>query len=578
MSGKFLIYPKLNVSSHNLRILIGAWFCLLGIVGEFGSQAGSNLTPANIAPQPATPSKPAPIRSRISQVHGVPTLHVDGSPFLIVGAQCDIWRSTRQDAQTVAFFEGYQAMNATVVSVGIPWSKIELSKDHYDFIFVDWFLAQARPRGLKLVLNLFNSNVCGKVQEGASPNAYPRYTPDYILQAPEAYQRMQLPGPCVYDAGGPPMCPNDPRTLERERLLCAQIARHLAEVDTEGTVIMLQIDNEFYYQQWAGKRPANEVEIRCHCRFCEEKWARGSWKNGEDFMFRSFADYVHVLTDTIHDIHPLPLYLNSPWWPPHVIPIFLERCPRLALVGVDGIFDPREPNMLSRSQEGRNLPFAAENPTEEAKTRLNLDVLPYYTLIGRMGIGNLLWECGPPRTVVEDPAARRRYGAALYPIRWAQWPIAKTRGTENLLGWHALRELSPGLSTDQWGNFISTNASESVVKNLSHFVRQGVNAYIENGDSFRVNWNQLRVTVRASAAGILAKISPREFVLALPAGQVAIEGLRAEECYEGKFDGARWIPERAFPAQSTDSGFFIQTEEPKVILIRAQPVRKSRQP
>ena len=45
---------------------------------------------------------------------------VDGRPHLIFGAQCDIWRSTRQDAQTVAFFDEYRAMHASTVSVGIP--------------------------------------------------------------------------------------------------------------------------------------------------------------------------------------------------------------------------------------------------------------------------------------------------------------------------------------------------------------------------------------------------------------------------------------------------------------------------
>ena len=142
-------------------------------------------------------------------------------------------------------------------------------------------------------------------------------------------------------------------------------------------------------------------------------------------MFRSFADYVRVLTDAITAVHPLPLYVNSPWWPPYVIPIFLDRCPNLGLVGIDGVFAPNEPNCFSRSQLGRNIPFAAENPTENSKTRFNLDVLPYYSLIGQQGIGNLLWECGPPHTVVEDPQARQRYGAALYPIRSAQAPIAR---------------------------------------------------------------------------------------------------------------------------------------------------------
>lgn len=51
--------------------------------------------------------------ARIATTNGVPTLEVDGAPFLLVGAQCDVWRSTRQDEKTVAFFDGYREMNAT---------------------------------------------------------------------------------------------------------------------------------------------------------------------------------------------------------------------------------------------------------------------------------------------------------------------------------------------------------------------------------------------------------------------------------------------------------------------------------
>ena len=58
----------------------------------------------------APPAQPLPLPARISLLYGVPTLIVDGSPFLVQGAQCDVWRSTRQDTKVLAFFDGYQAM------------------------------------------------------------------------------------------------------------------------------------------------------------------------------------------------------------------------------------------------------------------------------------------------------------------------------------------------------------------------------------------------------------------------------------------------------------------------------------
>ena len=127
-------------------------------------------------PQPVAAPNDAGARvARIVKIHGVPTLEVDGSPLLLVGAQCDIWRSTCQDEKTIAFFDASQEMNATCVSVGIPWSKTETARDCYDFPFLHRFIEQAQKHGLKLVLNLFNSNVCGKIQESSRASSYPVY-------------------------------------------------------------------------------------------------------------------------------------------------------------------------------------------------------------------------------------------------------------------------------------------------------------------------------------------------------------------------------------------------------------------
>ena len=285
-------------------------------------------------------------------------------------------------------------------------------------------------------------------------------------------------------------------------------------------------------------------------------------------MFHSFADYVRVLSDAITDIYPLPLYINSPWWPPHVIPIFLDRCPNLAMVGIDGVFAPNEPNMLSRSQLGRNIPFAAENPTENPKTRINLDVLPYYSIIGLQGIGNLLWECGPPQTVMEDPKARKRYGDALYPIRWAQTPIAKARGTDNLVGWHVIRDIADDATTDIFGNFVPAKTTSTVVQKSRLFVREGMNSRIVCTNRFSTILGDIGIAVGDSDAGIIARIATTEVVLAIPNGRVAVETPRPLQATEGRFDGDRWIPEREFVARIENKAVVFDLREPKVILLK----------
>jgi hypothetical protein len=517
-------------------------------------------------PASGSPARPLGPPAEIGSVHGVPTLIVDGAPFLILGAQCDVWRSTRQDTKVLAFFDGYQAMDATTVSAGVLWSKVEPQEGCYDFTFLDWFVRQAESRHLKLVVNLFNSNVCGKVMEWTDNAVYPQYVPDYILSQPRKYQRMVLPGPCRYVGGGPPMCPNDPATLERERRLIVRLAEHLRQCDTGRTVIMAQLDNEFYYQQWEGRRPKDEKAVRCHCSHCNRKYAAGSFRDGEDFMFRSFADYVKVLTDAFHQVYPLPLYLNSPWWNPELIPIFLDRCPNLGLVGIDGIQTPWEPNMLSKSQLGRNLPFAAENPSEDATTRFNLDVLPYYTVVGRQGIGNLLYEAHPPNTVVDDPTVRSRYQGAMIPLKHAMAPIAGSRGTEAFGGWYALRAFSEGLKVDSSGNFMPPPKG-TIVHEERFFVREGKNTRIAERSPFELKIGSLTLEIAESPAGVAVAEPGGGLIIATPAGRIGVRGGRNLRATAGRFVGIRWRPEAELPVLYKNDGAHWVIPRPAVIRI-----------
>ena len=263
----------------------------------------------------------------ISDIGGVLTLVVDGEPFVILGAQCDIWRSTRQDEKVVEFIDAYREMNATAISFGIPWSKMEPERDLYDFSFLDWFIERTEAAGLKLVVNLFNSNVCGKCEELTEGERYPQYTPDYIKNDPEGFTRIVHNVDIEYHSGGPPWCPNDPATLDREARYLRRVAMHLKETDRNRTVIMVQLNNEYFYQQWADCKDNTQKHVRCVCESCTAKYDAGRYLTAEEFMFTSFAEYNRTLTDTFKAMYPLPIYVNSPWWAPYIIDIFLRVCP-----------------------------------------------------------------------------------------------------------------------------------------------------------------------------------------------------------------------------------------------------------
>jgi hypothetical protein len=520
------------------------------------------------------PAAPGP--AQIERVNDVPTLVVNGSPFLLLGAQCDPWRSTPQDALTEAFFAGYHAMHATAVGIAIPWCKCEPVQDRYDFGFIDWFIHLAEMHRLKLVLQLFNSNVCGKVREAdvsaednfgqTQPYGMP-FTPAYILNHPDQYQQMVLPDEYIYDPGGPPMCPNDPRTLEREQNYVVKLAEHLKTTDTRRTVIMLQIDNELLYQTWLGQKPKDLQQVRCLCRWCEEKYDLARYSTPEEFMYYSFAEYIKVLTQAIKNCYNIPLYINSPSWEPNIISIFLENAPALDLIGVDGIAHPREPNWLSRSQVSRNIPLAAEIWTHSPMTRYNLDCLPYYTVHGQQGIGNLLWECQAPYTVVDDPVTTRKLSRALYPLKNALLPILFARGTDRFRGWYVLREFSKSVAKDQHGNLypVPGSGKTTVVELVRTFVREGMQYHIEDGDHFFFSLGGVDWEVSDSFAGVIVQLGTGDYVLAIPEGKVCIRRKGSFKAEEGYFEKDQWQATGTCPVMQQNDRVIMRITEPKVI-------------
>jgi len=220
------------------------------VAGALSSAIGKKPTPGASGEVRGTTS----IRS--VPASNLPTLHAHGQPFLIVGAQADIWRSVKQDEAVDFFFKQYAKMNATAVCIGIPWARCEPEEGKYDFSFLDWYIEKANHYGLKINLGLFNTNVCGKVQEGSSwelpdSDKILRYVPKWMaVDQKDKYPRINIEKwgmqCCV---GGPPMCYNSKETLAKEKAYVLRLAEHLREYDVNRTICMLQINNEMYFLQ-----------------------------------------------------------------------------------------------------------------------------------------------------------------------------------------------------------------------------------------------------------------------------------------------------------------------------------------
>ena len=486
----------------------------------------------------------------IRDINGIKTLFVDGEPFAILGAQCDIWRSTKQDDKVVEFIGAYREMNATTVSFGVPWAKIEVEKNRYDFSFMDWFIQRTEAAGLKLVINLFNSNVCGKCEELTDGERYPQYTPDYIKENRDKYTRIIHNENFPYHPGGPPMCPNDPATLEREILYIRRVARHLKEHDTNRTVILIQLNNEYFYQQWAECENNTQKQIRCICKYCVKKYDPEIYESGEEFMFTSFAEYTRGLTDSFKAIYPLPLYINSPWWAPYIISIFLDKCSNLDFVGIDGISSTVEPNQLSVGQRDKNIPFAAESPTEAGSTKRYLTTLPYYTVLKMRGFGDLLWEAPEPNTVVYDEAAFERFRKALYPIKNALIPLIEARNSDKLICWYSQSiDMDMNHRIDIFGNLIELDEPVSYKNMGTVLIEDSFSKTIDDGP-FDISFGSVKMNISDSKAGFILKEGNDELIIGTPGAVIRFDDKPSSTVESGHFDKRRWITEKNISIQN----------------------------
>jgi len=483
-------------------------------------------------------------RSRIVAINGCPTLLVDDIPFLITGSQIDM-RSVFRNDDTVSFFDALAAMNATTIGITIPWASVEVAEGRYDFSGVDWFIQQAELRGLKILFNLSNTNICGKVQEDSDARAFIFYAPAYIRSAPDSYQRVVFSQGLLPQSGAPPMCPNDPRTLARERAYVEKVAEYLHERDAGLTVLMLQLENSANYSGWMAPGPKARESERCRCRYCDEKWAAGSYSNGQMFMCASFAAYVEQLAKAITAIHPVPIYVNN--WPGDATRTILDTAPHISLVS-GCVLDPHEPNGLSEICVGRNVPFASEAWTHMPSTRLYIDALPFYTLVKRPGLGLTLWDPGGDKSIIYDGDLVAKYSDALYPIKHAQSLIAKHRGTDRFAAWCAIRD-------PKW-----ESASKTIVV-------EGGAVRTVSGDEIAVAVGNLLASVSCSTSGYAVQPKPGELYLCLSSGRVTLRGLRVASASAGRFEGDRWIESTPTHVEVQKGAAIIDAPDPVVIRV-----------
>lgn len=254
-------------------------------------------------------------------------LYVDGKPFVILGGELGN-SSASSPADIARIFPKLQRMNLNTVLVPVYWDMVEPVEGDFDFSLIDTTLEEARRCGLKVVFLWF----------GAWKNSMSCYAPSWFKSDYKKYPR-------AYTSEGKPLeiaSAFSENVYQADSRAFKAWLSHLADVDKEGTVLMVQIENEIGMLEDA--RDYSAAALREYDKgvpsqliaFLEknkksihpqllERWRdngmkrAGSWREvfGDDiysdeyFMAWNYAAYVERLAREARDILGRPLYVNA---------------------------------------------------------------------------------------------------------------------------------------------------------------------------------------------------------------------------------------------------------------------------
>ena len=243
---------------------------------------------------------PAPAQAPHLEKRGQATqLIVGGKPFLILGGE--LGNSSASDRDWLApRWALLKAMHLNTVLTPVSWELIEPEEGKFDFAAVDWLLADARANRMHLVLLWF----------GAWKNSMSSYAPDWVKRDPRRFPRAagaDGKGQEILSAFGE-------ATLEADSRAFAALMAHLRQVDAQGTVLMVQVENEIGFLPMA----------REHGAVADAAYARWQRQNPgaseEAFSAWAYANYVEQVAKAGKREYPLPMYVNGAQGRPGKLP------------------------------------------------------------------------------------------------------------------------------------------------------------------------------------------------------------------------------------------------------------------
>lgn len=253
-------------------------------------------------------------------------LMVNDKPFLMIAGELhNSSSSTATYMQPI--WEKLVAVNLNTVLAAVSWQQIEPQEGMFDFTLVDSLLKEARKNRLKLVLLWF----------GTWKNGESSYTPDWLKKDTKRFFRVRTKDGKNIETISP-FCD---AARQADKKAFRALMSHLAEVDKERTVLMMQPENEmgvfqemdfcpqalrlFENQvpskllQYIVKNEKKLYPILCKQWVDNGRKTEGTWKEifgdtsytKEFFMAWQYAFYVNEVAGAGKEVYPLPMFVNA---------------------------------------------------------------------------------------------------------------------------------------------------------------------------------------------------------------------------------------------------------------------------
>jgi beta-galactosidase GanA len=493
-------------------------------------------------------------------------LVVDGKPMLVLGGELGNSSASSQ-AYMAKYWPKLKAMNLNTVLAPVSWELIEPKEGVYDFSSVDGLLKDARAQDMHLVLLWF----------GAWKNSMSTYVPSWVKRDDVRFPRAKAANGISQEI----LSAFSTETRDADARAYAALLVHLKAVDAQGTVLMVQVENEIGMlpvarewgpeanAAWAAPVPPEllerlatggetiEPELRALWRAHGSKtsgtWAQvfGDGDAGQEvFTAWFYARYADAVTRAGKAAYPLPMYVNvalnrtgkAPGeYPsggplPHLIDVWKTGAPSVDLISPD-IYFPNFSDLAGRYKRRDNALFIPEaNNVGAPETPANA-----FYAIGKLDAFGF----SPFQVENADDTAQAAVTQAYGVLKQLTPAILAAQGLDKMSGFKP-RVLEDGTVLDQP-------------------VSQVIGDYRFNV-AFVDTWTPRADQKTAGHGGVIIQTGPEEYLMAGRGLVVTFAGAGdgpalagIDSAVEGVFDAqGRWLPGRTLNGDQTHQGRHIR--------------------